>query len=286
MLFDMESEVTASESIVLYDVDDAGVALITWNRPERSNAWTAELGEAYVRRLEQARDDPAVRAIVVTGAGRHFSPGMDAAMLTASSASARAPREPRSLTFATTVLKPIIVAIHGACAGTAFIQACMADVRFADADARNTAAFVRRGIIVEHGLAVRLPALVGLAHANDILLSGRVLSGEETAAMGLTRRSEPGRSVEDALAYARDLALNCSPQAVALSKAQLQRPIADELERARVEFARLWAAVRSHPDFAEGVASLTERRAPRFAGVGADELVALRTLLDDGSAPA
>jgi len=274
------TETVAEKDLVLYEVDEVGVALITWNRPHRSNAWTADMEAEYFGLLGTAAADPAVRAIVVTGAGKHFCPGMDSSFLTATSQSTHglAPETRQAQTYPTTILKPIVAAIHGACAGTGFIQACMSDVRFAEADSRITAAFVRRGIMAEHGLSVMLPALVGSAHATDILVSGRVLSGDETAAMGLTIRSEPGSAVEDAIAYARDLAVNCSPQAMAMTKQQLHAPLRESLEAARVGALNVWAQLRNHEDFAEGVTSFTERRPPRFAPVGTAEIERLERL--------
>jgi enoyl-CoA hydratase/carnithine racemase len=251
-----------------------GVAHLTLNRPERSNAWSPAMEVEYFGLLRRAQADHDVRAIVVSGSGRSFCPGMDTQLLSNSSNGSRdqAPefREPQ--TFPATVLKPVIIAIHGACAGTGLIQACMGDVRFAEADARITAAFPRRGIMAEHGLSVLLPALVGRAHALDILLSGRVLSGRETAAMGLTSLSEPGHALEDALAYARDLAANCSPLAMAITKKQLYSRISSELEHARLEAIGIWKSLREHGDFKEGVQSFLERRPPEFAPLGDAEV--------------
>ncbi|MCU1513004.1 MAG: Enoyl-CoA hydratase/carnithine racemase [Microbacteriaceae bacterium] len=265
------SDAVATEPLVLYEVDEVGVALISWNRPDRNNAWTPEMEVEYFGLLTAAANDPAVRVIVVTGAGKHFCPGMDTGYLSNASNGSRvsAPEDRQPQSFPTTIPKLIVTAIHGACAGTGFIQACMSDVRFAETNSRITAAFSRRGIMAEHGLSVLLPALVGGANATDILMSGRVLSGEETAAMGLTRRSEPGRAVEDALAYARDIAANCSPQALAVTKEQLLRPLRGPLEAARLEALEVWRTLREHNDFKEGVSSFVEKRPPQFAAVDA-----------------
>lgn len=267
------TESVRDQETVLYEVND-GVALITWNRPERSNAWTPGMEARYFSLLREADHSPEVRVIVVTGAGRNFCPGMDVDFLSASSNGTRdfdpERREPQ--TVPTTIRKPLIAAIHGACAGTGFIQASMVDVRFVEADARVTAAFPRRGILIEHGLSALLPALIGRANAADILLSGRVLSGEEIAQMGFAKRSQPGQALADALAYAQDLADHCSPQALAVAKEQLWSALREPLEQARVEALSLWRTMRDHPDFKEGVTSFVERRKPRFAPLGKEEL--------------
>lgn len=273
------SQPIATAPSVLYDVRD-GVALITWNRPERSNAWTPEMEARYFAHLREANASPEVRVIVVTGAGKNFCPGMDTDFLSASSNGTREfdpeLREPQ--TVPTTIKKPIVAAIHGACAGTGLIQASMSDVRFVEADARVTAAFPRRGILAEHGLSVLLPELVGWAHATDILLSGRVLSGEEVSQMGFAKLSRPGQALADALAYAQDIADNCSPQALAVAKDQLWSTLREPMETARQEAIALWSTMRDHSDFKEGVASFVERRKPRFAPLGPDELRAVEEL--------
>lgn len=258
-----------TESLVDYQVDDDGVALITWNRPERNNAWTTDLERAYFGQLRVAANDVKVRAIVITGAGRHFCPGTDMEDLSSASngdhRNSPELREPQ--TFPMSVPKPIIAAIHGSCAGTGFIQACVSDVRFAEADAKITAAYSRRGIMAEHGIGYLLPALIGVAHALDMLESARVLSGEESNRMGLTRLSEPGRAVEDALAYAREIATKCSPLAVAITKRQVYARLREPLEQARLASFDLWRVLREQGDFKEGVRSFLEHRPPLFASL-------------------
>jgi enoyl-CoA hydratase/carnithine racemase len=150
-----------------------GVAVLTLNRPERLNAWTAELGRAYFDLLEDcaARDD--VRAIVVTGAGRGFCAGADMDDLQAIGGdgvdAARSAVDPRPQTFALTIPKPIVAAINGPCAGLGLVHALMCDIRFAADDAKLTTAFSRRGLVAEHGISWILPRLVGPARALDLL---------------------------------------------------------------------------------------------------------------------
>jgi len=276
------AELAAEEPLVLCEVDEDGVALITWNRPHRRNAWTPAMEAEYFGLLRSASADPAVRVIVVTGAGRDFCPGMDMEVLANSSNGSRdnVPelREPQTVPM--TIPKPIVAAVQGACAGTGLIQACVADVRFSTPDAKITAAFPRRGIMAEHGLAVLLPALVGTAHALDILISGRIVSGSEASQMGLVRLSEEGRVLDDALAYARDLARNCSPQAVAITKAQVYKDLREPLESARLDALRLWRSLRDHGDFKEGVSSFKERRTPRFAPIGEAALIEIDNIFN------
>ena len=259
------SEVPEGAEPVLYRVDD-GVAVVTLNRPDRLNAWTTPMEHRYFDALERAAGDPDVRVIVVTGAGRGFCPGVDMEELEAIGAAGRVeggPRRPQ--TFALGVPKPVIAAINGACAGIGLVQALMCDVRFAAAGAKLTTAFVRRGLVAEHGISWVLPRLVGPAVALDLLLSGRVLLAEEAADLGLVNGVlPPGELMDHAIGYARDLAASCSPASLAVMKRQVYRHLTADLPTAMSESNRLMAESLRGADLREGVASFVERRPPRF----------------------
>jgi enoyl-CoA hydratase/carnithine racemase len=256
--------------VVQRRVED-GVALLTLNRPDRLNAWTGEMERAYFGLLEECGASEDVRVIVVTGAGRGFCAGADMKDLQQLGDGELAPQngalqERRPQSYPLSIPKPILAAINGPCAGIGLVQALMCDMRFAAEGAKLTTAFARRGLVAEHGIGWILPRLVGPARALDLLLSGRVLLAEEAAEMGLVNRTfAPESLLEEVLAYARELAVNCSPASMATMKRQvyadLERPLADALAQAD----RLMLASFGAPDFVEGVASFVERREPRFA---------------------
>jgi len=257
-----------ADDVVLRESRD-GVLLLTLNRPDRLNAWTPQMEKRYFDSLETANDDPAVRVIVVTGAGRGFCAGVDMEALQAIGTGTTFEHSGKPQTFPLTIAKPILAAINGACAGLGLVQALMCDLRFAAAGAKFTTAFVRRGLVAEHGSSWLLPRLVGHANALDLLLSGRVLLAEEAAAIGLVNRVvEPAALLETTLAYARDLAAHCSPAAMASIKQQVYRHYELDLAPALEETNQLMAASLKEPDFREGVASFVEKRAPRFAPRG------------------
>jgi enoyl-CoA hydratase/carnithine racemase len=251
---------------VLYAVAD-GVATITLNRPDRLNAWTREMGEGWSSSLRQAAQDPEVRAVVVTGAGKGFCAGADISLLETIGGGAAVVGEERRVlpTEAIEVPKPVVAAVNGSCAGLGLVVALCCDVRFAAAGAKFTSAFVRRGLIAEYGSSWLLPRLVGTARALDILLSGRVFLAEEALEMGLVNRVVPGdQVVEAATAYARDLAANCPPGSMAVIKRQVYGHAATDLETAVRESIKLMEESLETEDFKEGVASYVEQRAPRF----------------------
>jgi enoyl-CoA hydratase/carnithine racemase len=255
--------------VVQRTVED-GVALLTLNRPERLNAWTAEMEHEYFGMLEECASSPEVRVVVVTGAGRGFCAGADMQELQAigngevpSDAQAH---ERRPQTFPLSIPKPIIAAINGPCAGIGLVQALMCDVRFAAEGAKLTTAFAHRGLVAEHGISWILPRLVGPARALDLLLSGRVVLAEEAQALGLVNRAfAPELLLEATLDYARDLAVNCSPASMATMKRQVYAALEQRLDQALADANGLMLESFTAPDFVEGVTSFLERRDPRFA---------------------
>ena len=252
-----------------------GVALLTLNRPDRLNAWTAEMERVYFAMLEECGQAEEVRVIVVTGAGRGFCAGADMQELQALGdgkvdVDVTAALERRPQTFPHSIPKPIIAAINGACAGIGLVQALMCDVRFAADGAKLTTAFARRGLVAEHGISWMLPRLIGPARALDLLLSGRVVLAEEAQALGLVNRVyAPDRLLEETLDYARELAVNCSPASMATIKRQVYADLDRALPDALAGADQLMFESFTAPDFVEGVASFVQRRDPRFAALGA-----------------
>ncbi len=251
---------------------DEGVALLTLNRPQRLNAWTEEMEHAYFGLLEDCAASEQVRVIVVTGAGRGFCAGADMQHLQELSDGGldegRQTRARRPQTLPLSVPKPIIAAINGACAGIGLVQALMCDIRFAAEEAKLTTAFSRRGLVAEHGISWILPRLLGPARALDLLLSGRVVLAREAAELGLVNRAlPPERLLDETIAYARDIAVNCSPASMATIKRQVYADYEHTLADALAAADRLMLASFGAPDFAEGVSSFVERREPSFAPV-------------------
>lgn len=267
-----------TEDPVLYRLTDSGVAVLTLNRPDRMNGWTPAMGAKYFGLMQQCAEDPAVRVIVVTGAGRAWCAGADMGTLStlssadpseagAQAAPAPTPSTPASTHhWSTTVIpKPVIAAINGACAGMGFAQALMCDMRFAAEGAKLTTSFSQRGLIAEWGVSWTLPRVVGTGHAMDLLLSGRVVLADEARRMGLVNDVFPADGFLDkVLAYATTLATTSSPASWAAIKAQVYGDFHRTLPDAEAEAVRLMQESFTRPDFREGVTSYLEKRPPAF----------------------
>jgi enoyl-CoA hydratase/carnithine racemase len=254
-----------------------GVALLTLNRPERRNAYTAQMGELLNGAYRRCDDDDAVRAIVLTGAGDAFCVGAD--FSTAASPFA-APPDDSPFTAAPTdpaafeLRTPVIAAVNGHAIGIGLTIALQADIRIMAVEAKYAVAQVRRGVIPDCMAHWTLPHLVGAAAAADILLTGRTFDGAEAAAIGLATRVVPGAEVlEHAMGVARDIAVNVAPMSAALSKRLLWDTVINGYTPRQVAYleTELHHRVMGSADAREGVDAFLQSRAPRWSrSVSAD----------------
>ncbi len=260
----------SEQAQVLCDIQD-GVAVLTLNRPDRLNAWTWEMGALLNEHLRKCGADDAIRAIIVTGAGRAFCAGADlgrgAETFSPEDRAAQRERDRRERVHPWEIPKPIIAAINGPAVGVGLTTPLQFDLRIAARDAKLGFVFVQRGVMPELASTWILPRLIGVARACDLLLSGRILLGEEAAQIGLV--NEAIRR-EDVLPRAREIAgyiaTNCAPVSVAVTK----RMIWEHLGTGRPELAmrregRAFAHLGRGVDSREGVMAFVEKRGPQWS---------------------
>lgn len=261
-----------------------GVALVRLKRPDRGNSWTHRMNAEYRWLMKQHDDDPAVRVIVVTGAGRQFCVGADFRALEhhqdskadyVQSSGEQQVAEPghgvqqefdHELVWHWGLSKPVIAAVNGACAGIAVALVAFCDLRYAAAGAKFTTSTPKLGLPSEYGLSWVLPRLMGLASAVDILFTGRVVLADEMQAKGFLHGVLPVEGFEEAvLARAREMAAGISPVAVRAAKRQVYAEQLHLRPGKSVEDAKqLTAELLKHPDCKEGVAAMQQKRSPQF----------------------
>lgn len=266
---------------ILEHLED-GVLTLTLNRPEKLNAYTAQMGRELSAAFERADADDAVRAIVVTGAGKGFcagadiSGGADSFGDTDKLFGARGATRARGTSFVESIFacrKPSIAAINGAAVGVGLTMTLPMDIRIASSDARFGLVFARRGLVPEAGSAWFLPRIVGLPQALRWCYSGRVFDAAEALRGGLVESVEaPDALLARAREIAREIAEQTAPIAVALTRQMLWRFGTDPNFDATLAFdAAVNRTLGAGPDVREGVAAFLERRPPAFPGrVSAD----------------
>ncbi len=268
-----------SNQEVIYEVDDP-VAIIRLNRPETLNAFTHDSLIELRRAVNEARDDPRVVGIVITGEGRGFCSGLDTEALeqthsgsdeTAGPARQSPPSDgvPGPFTYLMAVDKPVVAAVNGVAAGGGFVLACLCDVRFASSDARFTPIFSKRGLVPEFGVSWILPQLVGIGWTLDMLWTSRMVGAEEALRLGLVQHlTEPEDLLEKACDYVRELATTVSPAAMRDAKRLVYRHAGAGYEQSMREADAMTSDATARPDAYEGVRSFVERRPPEFERLG------------------
>lgn len=250
--------------------DADAIATITLNRPEARNGYTIRMADEIAAALATANTDPAVRVVVLTGAGDTFCVGADL------SAGGFAPPDAEGWVEPATRVcrpmfamdKPVIAAVRGAAVGVGSTMLLPADYRLAATDSRFGFVFSRRGIYPEGGSTWFLPRLVGLGRALDWMLSGRLIDADEALASGLVHAVHPPEDVLDkAYELARELVSRTAPVSTAVIRQALYRMSAyDSPEPAFRLDSQLIAGCATSADAVEGVVSFFEKRPPHFPG--------------------
>jgi enoyl-CoA hydratase/carnithine racemase len=254
-----------------YAVDEH-VATITLNRPDRRNAFTLEMIDAWAEALRAAQRDPAVRAVVLTGAGGAFCAGVDLEVFADRERTPLAEKRllderVHQVAFAADALsKPYLAAVNGVAVGAGMDMALMCDIRFAARSARFSEGYVRVGLVPGDGGCYYLPRIVGTAAALDLLWTGRFVDAAEARDIGLVSAVHDDDALAEAAhAYAARLAA-MPPVAVALIKRSVRDASRHDLRTALDLISSHQAVVTSTEDSREAMAAFRAGRAPVFSG--------------------
>ncbi len=265
---------------LLYDVAD-GIATITLNRPEKMNAFTAQMRDDLVVAFDATDADDAVRVVIVTGSGKAFCAGADLSSGGKTFDFQARQDEARERYKVGDVyrdgggiatlrifnsLKPVIGAINGAAVGIGVTMQLPMDIRLASTSARFGFVFARRGITPEAASSWFLSRLVGMQTALEWCFTGRLFSAQEALERGLVRSLHaPDELLPAARALAREIADNTAPVSVALTRQMLWRMAgaAHPMEAHRIDSRAIQARGQS-ADAREGVSAFLEKRVPVY----------------------
>ncbi len=267
---------------IRYEVEDR-IATITLCRPHRMNAWTGRMHTEYRWILSEADRDEQVRAIILTGAGRGFCVGADAKALEGHvDKGGYDPGTPEplarpgfgirkefdaSFAYHFGLRKPLVAAINGPAAGVGLVLACFADIRFAVPGIRMTTAHGKLNFPAEYGLSWLLPRLIGLPHANDLLLTSRIFTSDEAARIGLVNRLvEPHELMEETRRYVRSMIDAVSPASLRETKWQIYSDLHSDVASAVGRSESLLEEMSRQKDYREGVRAFLEKRKPDWTG--------------------
>jgi len=258
--------------MTLLEIEDRGpVRHLVLNRPEKRNALNGELIQALGAGIEAAADDDSVRVIVVRGEGGLFSSGMDVNDLRELSENpARLRRFRRPILAWWNLLeempKPTICQIHGAALGGAFELALACDFRTMAEDAVAGIMEVRVGLLPDVGGCSRLPAVVGLGNAKELIMTGKAIDGREAHRIGFANRIAPAAELDELTAGLADELLACAPRAVGLAKRVMDASAKPALALTLEQEVAAQETLAATEDFAEGARAFFEKRDPQFAG--------------------
>jgi len=253
-----------------------GVGWIVLNRPEARNAMNPEMRQVFLEALARAADEPDVRAVVLTGAGKAFCTGADLSGSRAA-AGAAAPPGPgdtrramlpsqRVMRMLWELEKPTLAAVNGVAAGLGAHLAYACDLVVAADDARFIEVFVRRGIAVDAGGAFLLARHLGLHKAKELIFFGDDLPAVDAERIGLVNKVVPAGELEKTAREWGERLAQGPTFALGLSKRLLNRSLQSDLDTCLAEEAFTQALVAQSEDMREGIRSFMEKRPPTFKG--------------------
>jgi len=258
--------------MALIEIEDRGpVRHLVLNRPEKRNALGREIIEELGEAVAAAEAEDDVRVVVLRGNGPMFSSGMDLSDLKNLSEDSSRLREFRQPILEVwnrleEMPKPTIAQIHGACIGGAVELALACDLRTMADDAVAAILETKIGLIPDVGGCSRLPAVVGVGRAKELIMTGRFMDGKEAHAIGFANRIAPAAELDATTQALCDELVAAAPQAVGMAKRVIDRAAKPALAETLDDEVEAQAILVASDDFAEGTRAFTEKRQPEFAG--------------------
>ena len=258
---------TLSHGAIVVEIDDSGFATLVLNRPDKLNTLSMATRREVAAAVDALEADPAIRVLILTGAGRAFSAGLDLDEWAAPGVTAAAAYTLDVVEALRRFSGPLIGAINGLCITGGLEIALACDVLIASRAARFADSHAQVGLLPGWGGSARMVRRVGLHRAKELAFTGRFLGADEALAWGLVNRVSPeGRSVvDDALEWIRPIA-DGAPVAQAAALEAVDRALDTTLELGleleRVSYDRTLVS----EDRREALAAFAEKRAPRFRG--------------------
>lgn len=269
-----DAETKAAVEPELLAAREGGRLTLTLNRPEVFNALTRRLLRALREELRKAERDPSVRVVVITGAGRAFSSGMDLAELKADLEADRSPAYGEDLRGLFNPLirqirameKPVIAAVNGVAAGAGASLALACDLKLCAAPAKFVSAFISVGLVPDSGFTYHLARGLGLSRGLEHAWTGAPVAARQAEDLGLVNKVVPSEELGRCVAELADKLLAAPPRAVALTKRALNRAATAGFDETLEYEAQLQEILGKTQDHREGLNAFLEKRAPKFTG--------------------
>ncbi|MEW6663645.1 MAG: enoyl-CoA hydratase/isomerase family protein [Thermodesulfobacteriota bacterium] len=251
---------------------EGGIGTITLNRPDKLNAFTPELFQEFIDALLELDADAEVRVVMITGAGKAFTVGLDVGEASKGPSDFDKQVVPLQGTLAWTaqimrnLKKPILCAINGVAVGAGFSIALASDIRIMADGAKIGGPFLRVGLVPEMGSTYNLPRLVGMGKACELVFTGKVIDAKEAQEIGLVNFVVPGEELEKETKKLAMEILKAAPIALQLARKALYQGMDCDLPT-QVQFEQLSQSTcfRSE-DYLEGLKAFLEKRKPQFRG--------------------
>ena len=254
------------------------IATVTLNRPDVGNAFNKELMKELDDAFKEISLDESIWAVILTGAGKHFSSGIDLSLFSSLGDAAAAVEESEGETYAEGTLaatvirirsmgKPVIAAINGAAIGAGIGLALACDIRIASDKARFSTIFVKRAIAPDSGSSFTLPRVIGLPRAYEFMFTGDVIDAAEADRIGLVNRIVPHDDLMKAVTELAEKIAKNPPLAVAIAKEALNRGVTETDIKEQIKYeVGLQSRLLKTEDFMEAASAFLEKREPIFKG--------------------